>query len=405
MKNKKGFMIPFFAILMTVLVAIVGAVAFLITTNIRDVDKKIGNKKAFYISEAGIYKAVWYLTTPPAQGGKGIDWRTTGKTESFGGGQYRIIVANYSFEGHPSGIKITSRGTYGEIEQESAVLAYQESAGGGSGYSLSTGSNFEMRTNSEISGDLFADGNVYVPAGARVINGSVFVTGGHTVTGSGQYVQGTLVTVPEVDPDTSYYDNRIATAMAGGPGVLQGWQTFNYLNLNGQTVYVNSGFSINGTIIGPGEIVGTGTVLIEKSATIGENVKIITMNDVVVKADTSNSPDLGKNVLFFGKTNLNFESGFAATEPILILATQNLNVSSNTQIKGLLYGGDHINIGSNAHVEGIVIFGTWGDTRRLESSSSMTFQGFDILVPPGFEDIITGGSGPSGGEFVIHKWL
>ena len=100
MKNKKGFMIPMAFILVVAMVVIVGSVTIITTTGIRNISQRVEDQKALYIAEAGLNKAIWYLTNPPEEGGMGIDWRTGGITEEFGGGTYSMAV-----EDDPDGIR------------------------------------------------------------------------------------------------------------------------------------------------------------------------------------------------------------------------------------------------------------------------------------------------------------
>ncbi|MFC1568248.1 hypothetical protein ACFL37_00955 [Candidatus Margulisiibacteriota bacterium] len=393
MKNKKGFVLPVFLVLMVALVSVISTVIYLNTVNVKETGSKFQDKSAFYISEAGIYKAIWYLTTDPADGGLGMDWRTSSVTEEFSGGSYTIIIEDYAFGDHPVSIRITSTGHYRSSEHVSQVLAYEDFADDLTDYTLSSGVDFAMLADSVISGSLFADGDVTIPTGAQVINGTVVVTEGHAITGDGEYVEGSLISIPDTTPDTTYYDNQIAVAQAGGPDVLSGYQTFGDLNLNGLTLYVNGGISIAGNIIGPGEIVAAQEINIERVSSVGENVKLIANTDVNIKATKTVSPDLAQNVVIFAKNDMNLPNSLVAPNPILIIGMGNVNVGNTSTLNGLIYGGN-VNIANNTQIKGILICGSSSSLNRLEDSSSLTHKKYKMAVPPGFSS-----------KFVIEKWL
>jgi hypothetical protein len=57
----------------------------------------LNDSKAFWLAEAGMQKAVWYLMTPVASGGRGENWTTSGTTENLGSGSYTMTVARWDF--------------------------------------------------------------------------------------------------------------------------------------------------------------------------------------------------------------------------------------------------------------------------------------------------------------------
>ena len=108
---KKGFAIPLFLVLVTALLAIVGSVTYIATSGVRNISGKLEDQRVYYIAEAGIHKAVWYLTAPGGEGGLGMAWKTTGVTEEFGGGSYEIIVENYPNPVFANSLKIITTGS------------------------------------------------------------------------------------------------------------------------------------------------------------------------------------------------------------------------------------------------------------------------------------------------------
>jgi len=387
--NRKGFMIPMFFILVIALAVMVGSITYLTVTGIRTLGPRVSEQKALYIAEAGVNKAVWYLTTPVGEGGRGSDWRTALTTEAFGGGSYTLAV-----EDHAQGIKITSTGRHREAARTVQALAGEDFADDFIRYAIFSDVDFTMDTLSEISGDVFADGDVAVPAGARVVDGVVVVTEGHAVTGDGEYTVGELITTPGPPSlDTTYYDGQIAVAEAAGPSVMQGYQTYNGLELNGLTLYVDGGITLDGDITGAGEIVATGAVNISPTANIGEKIKIITAGDVNIKATKSDSPALGRGVVLYAAGNINIMASFTNPEPIAMLSSQTINIGNKNQVNGLIFGGN-VNIGNNTTVQGVSICGNTGTVSYLADSSTVTYNKYQGAVPPGFKSRIA-----------FEKWL
>ena len=382
-------MIPMFLILVVALTAIVGSMTFLTTTGIRSIGQGVEEQKAFYIAEAGLNKAIWNLTTPPEEGGMGLDWRTGGLTESFAGGSYTMIVEEDS-----ESIKISSVSSYKGMNQAIRVLAEEDFAGDFVQYSVFSDADFDMDTLCEICGNLFADGDIAIPVGSRVIDGFVAVTEGHTITGGGEYVEGELVTVPEPpNLDTTYYDGQIAIAEAGGPSVLQGTQNFNDLDLNGLFLYVDGTVNIDGNITGAGGIISTGIININADAIIGEKIKLIARENVNIKTLGSRNPEFGKNVLLFAGDNIGSTANFINQDPFFILANKNVTIGNNNQISGIIYGGK-VNIGNGSIIQGVSICGSYGSINVLEKSSRVIYKRYKQKVPPGFKK-----------RLLVNKWL
>jgi predicted acyltransferase (DUF342 family) len=384
-KYKKGYMIPFFLILVTALVAIVGSVTYLTTAGVRNIGSRVEQQKALYIAEAGLNKAIWYLTTPPEEGGMGIDWRTAGVTEEFGEGSFTISV-----EDDPAGLKITAQSVYRNRERTLQILADEDFADVFTKYAMYGDADVVVSEASEITGDLMADGNVTVDQGATVADGVVAVTEGNEVTGGGQYTAGAAEQVPaSPSVDTSYYDNLIAVAEAGGASVVQGNQSYSNLDLNGQTLLVNGDVVLSGNLTGLGEIIATGNIYIQDGAIIGENNKLIGKSGVFV----NRYAQLKKNTVLFGKNQVNFAQNFKNTESVIVMTPQQLQVGDNVEINGMLYGGQ-VTIGANTTVQGNVVGGSYGSQHIVNTSSRLIKTDYERIVPPGFQK-----------KIVFKRWL
>lgn len=77
--------------------------------------------KLFWLAEAGLHKAIWNYITPPGLGGQGINWQTTGTTESLGDGSYTMVAVRTG-----SIRKITSTGTITTGGDTTTRSVYQE---------------------------------------------------------------------------------------------------------------------------------------------------------------------------------------------------------------------------------------------------------------------------------------
>lgn len=388
---RKGFIIPFFMVLLIALSAVIGSVTYLTTTSLKNVDTKVNDQRARYIAEAGIYKAIWYLTGPEAEGAHDITWRISGETEAFGGGSYTIIVEDTAIGGYQNTVKITSIGTYEGSEQTLAVLAYEDFIDVFQNYALYSARDFDMVNSNTITGNFYADGDILITTGSKVQNGEVAVTPGYGVTGEGEYTVGSSGTIPEVPPfDTTYYDNQLAVVAAGGPSVLQGDQSYDGLNLNGQTLYVNGNVSLLGAITGfPGEIVASGDITIAKYTDIEAGIKLIAGNTLDVDY---HKVELHDNVVLYGAEVVNIQSNFSNEFPIFIFAPKELYLGNNNVINARIYGGK-IDFALSTIVNGVCVIGSYG-THVLHSNTDLIYEKFEQTIPPGFPT-----------RLVLHKWL
>lgn len=389
MKGKNGFAIPLAMIIAVSLAVVVSSALVISTVNIRSVGTMSDRLKAFNLAEAGLHKAIWYLSNDPAEGGMGSDWRTSGLTESLGNGSYTIVV-----EDQAGGMKITSTGSFRGQTRIVQVLASVDFGTNLLNVTLFSGSNVGLQNLSQVNGNVYADGNVNVPAGAKIRNGHVAVTPGHAVTGDGEYSVADPSLIPEMPVlDTTFYDQEIATAVAGGPGVEQGYQTFENLNLNGSTIYVNGGVTVTGSILGPGAIISTGIINIEKGTNIGENVKLVANGNLNLKTTRTDTPTFGQGTVLYSNDNINMMSNFINTNEITIIGVDNVYIGNNSNLTGIIYGGNVI-IGNNSSIDGIAICTSDGLSNTIDDSTTLTYKKPSQDVPPGFAKRI-----------VIDEWL
>ncbi|MEE8638512.1 MAG: hypothetical protein V3T21_05665 [Candidatus Margulisiibacteriota bacterium] len=361
---KKGYMIPFVFIIVIALAAIVYCVTHLSTLGIKNIGLKIEQQKALFIAEAGINKAIWYLTAPPAEGGKGIAWRSTGLTEEFAGGNYTIIV-----EDDPVGMKITVISTYCNEQRTLQLLASEDFSKLYTRYALS------------------ADSDLNIELGAKVKKGKVAVTDGHQITGEGEYVIGSNM-APVLTTDTTYYNNQIAYAESGGPEVVGHSATYTDLDLNGLPLYVEGSVTLNGNIIGAAEIISTRDINVKNGASIGEKIKLIAKNYLDIEDLTT----IKKDVVLYGGEAILISPNTKLTDAVTIISPKELNVGDYSEISGVVNVGK-LALGRDVIVEGSISIGNLVGAHVFNTSTFID-EKHDQAPPPGFEKTVK-----------IRKWL
>lgn len=284
--NEKGIALILTFIFMVSLTVVTVAYLFLVTHDTRNVGAQLNNDKALYLADAGLNKAVWYLTHTAPDGSTDGTWRTIAypagpgegltdpRQESLGEGTYTMWV-----ETSGSDIMITARGTANRMERtirETITLASGvpqafnkvEYAGGNINYLNSGGT---------INGDLDAVGTLN-NAGGMVIVGTV--------------TEGSSVAVPSVD---------MASYAALADTTVSGNRTFNPGTYGGiwyvdGKVTIKDDVTFNGTIIATGDIVLTNTdnflsgpssnypALVSGGKITGQNIKTSTINGLLFAA-------------------------------------------------------------------------------------------------------------------------
>ncbi len=117
-QNNKGMALIFMFIVMTALSTMVISYLFFVSSSIRSIGALEDDSQAFYLAEAGMHKAIWYLYNTAPDGSSDGSWRTSSypaapgagandpRQESFGNGTYTMWVADSNGD-----IQITARGT------------------------------------------------------------------------------------------------------------------------------------------------------------------------------------------------------------------------------------------------------------------------------------------------------
>ena len=219
---------------------------------------RVSEIESFYVADAGVNKAIWYLGTPTGSGGRGLEWRVTGTYEAFGWGGFLLTVRDYA----TNEVQIISTG---EVSGTMKTVSQVVTLGGlpsAFDYAVFCDTGVSFTGNVIVQGDVYMNGNTQFGNNCSFTDGYVYHPSGTTLSGGGTWTDGGQPNPVPTAPtfDSSYYDNLITAAF----GVPAGNQTYSNttLNLAGSTIYVNGDVTISGntTINGPGTIVATGQI-------------------------------------------------------------------------------------------------------------------------------------------------
>lgn len=311
--NEKGVALILTFIFMVSLVIIVAAYLFLVTYDTRHVNTQLSNEKALYLADAGLNKAVWYLTNTAPDSSTDGSWRTTGypadpgvnpndpQQEILGEGTYTMWV-----ETSGSDIMVTARGTANNIER---IIRETITLAGGVPEAFSnvqySGGNIDFRNSGgTITGNIDTVGN---------LNNE----GGMTITGN--VTEGSTVAVPSVD--TASYAAIAGTTVSGNrifnPGTYSGiW-------------YVDGKVTISDNVIFNGTIVATGNIVLTNADNFSSN-------------PTSNYPALVSDGKITGG-----KMGTSTINGLLFAATSiDINQGSNNTINGSIISAGNIDMKS-----------------------------------------------------------
>ena len=98
--NSRGSVLIIALTLMMLLTSLVGGFLYAAGLFVLNSGWAETDTKAFWLTEAGLQKGIWYLKTPSGSGGQGEDWPSSGTqtlTESLGGGSYTMVVERWDF--------------------------------------------------------------------------------------------------------------------------------------------------------------------------------------------------------------------------------------------------------------------------------------------------------------------
>lgn len=322
--NTRGAVLLLTFIFMVTLSAIAASYIFLVTSGTRTVGGQTNNMLAFYLAEAGLNKAVWYLLNTAPDSSTDGSWRTSDypaaagagasdpKQESLGAGTYTMWVQNSG-----SSILITARGTVSGLERflrqtfdydtgngtPPESFTYANYAGGDIDFGSSGGT-------AQVAGDIAAEGNIDN-------SNSVPVSG-----------------TSDDDPDIELPVVDYAAYEAAADQVINGNKTFAENSTSGGIWYVKGnvtveqGVTINGTIIAEGNINLTGNNITVTATS--PYPALIAQGDIA--GDSNSNYTITGSIFTEGNLTFNNINNFTFTGSIVAYGNIELSRSNNFNI-------------------------------------------------------------------------
>ena len=220
LSNQKGMALLTTLIFVFILVTFAVALLTMTSNDTKLSALQRDSTEAFYIAEAGIEKAFWYLNTSTDNGGEGLDWRTTDITlypYGYLEETYPDSSTNYyqiAVEDDPSNeeqIIITSKGLVFDGNKVFGSRKIEVKAKKGISPASDVAYNYVIATEEDLTfsgnvqtfgGDVHANGNLNISGEGTniyVYNGDATATGANEYSGSNLELQ----TYPKIDFD--YY--------------------------------------------------------------------------------------------------------------------------------------------------------------------------------------------------------
>jgi|GEM_PF-655932 len=307
--------------------------------------------EAFYVTNAGINQAIWYLSTPPGMGGYGPEWRVSNLKKYFSIGSYTISIENGKAPGE---IVITSVGEAGDISlMLQATVVYGRSIPRVFNYALWSGGELSIGGKSSISGDVYVNDNLSLSDDAVIKDGTATTTPGYNITKKGRalFLAGKASRPLPVFPvlDTTYYYNKISHAKSGEPGVIQGDREYENLKLAGNTIYVNGNVTIKGKVSGYGAIVSTRNMTITGKGGLGNGTFFICNG----KMSISGHHEISGQSFFYSKQQLSLSDNSSLTGGAVVLSPTVIEMGKGSCAAGLVYAPS-VTMGKNAKISGSV---------------------------------------------------
>jgi len=377
-KISKGNILLTFVMMMAFSMIVFAFITF-IGFRIKESGNRVSEIESFYVAEAGLNKAIWYLGTSTGSGGKGLDWRTTGTYEAYGWGSFSLIVQTSTVTGE---VLIVSTGEVTGIRKTVSQVVATGGYPSAFDYAVFNNGSLNLSGNAEINGDVFVNGNTVFSGSATVANGYAYHPAGDTVSGHGTYTDGgTPDPVPSFPSlDTSYYSGQITTAQDQSAGN----QTYNNttVNLGGGTVYVNGDINVSGTTTfnGPGVVVASGAINFSGNTYTSGGVRFISAGTLSISGNQYTQDSLyysNTAIAASGNTRVNV-GGFISG------GTTSLN--GNINVSGLIYSVGQISLVGNPAITGAMLSGSLAGVTGLSGSTLITYDDSVFLdqLPPGF---------------------
>jgi hypothetical protein len=330
-KKKSNIVLLISSIAIAALLVFIG-VTYLVFRNLGEGGRKGGMEKAYYLAEAGLNRAVWYLNTPEKQGGKGISWRTEGVEEDFYPGTYYIIISDSDLDGE---VNVTSIGSFGSYSKAISQTLVRNQLPSAFDYALFSNSTLRIEGDCKVFGDIYGRGNINVNFPSKVEDGYVYAGRGHIVSGSGDYRvggSGTIFYIPKAD--YSYYNGRISSCSTIESKV-DGDKNYIDLDLS-EDIYINGKAEISGQIFGTGTLIAKRDIKI-KNAIIHRGAKFIAGG----KMEIENSTSSDKNTLFYAGRDMHVKGNSSLKGSLLVKSGEFVS-DGNVSIYGVIYSAGSV---------------------------------------------------------------
>ncbi|OGC24386.1 hypothetical protein A2291_02550 [candidate division WOR-1 bacterium RIFOXYB2_FULL_42_35] len=360
-KKSAGFSIILAIFVVLITTFLVLSTSTLITTDSDKIVRHYNSLRAFFIAEAGLQFAV-----ASSLEGKG-DWRTfTALSKNFAGGSF--TVQNLTTEANLALLRVT--GTYPAGSANSVTRTIQQTFY--RAYTLPEAFNYALYWNnsagattldlgswlfsSNITGNCFGAGNFDVSSNSGVTGGTIYVSPGHRVTGSGTYTWEVLSSFPAFPLlDNTYYTNLISYYDSIIPTVAAPaytWGSTNHvITLNGETVSFESiTINLSGglTVRGSGELVSRGDIDVNGDIYVvpntGETIALVAQNKIDIGPWGSNSADFFSGTHLYSKNGrcqfTKFLGSFVNSEDVLVMSKNRVSLSwfgSNLGDNSIIY--------------------------------------------------------------------
>jgi len=307
--------------------------------------------EAFYITNAGINQAIWYLSTPISLGGYGPKWRAKNLKKYFSTGFYTITVEDGSAPGE---IIISSVGNAKEKTLKlQVIVVYGKSIPSVFDYALFSGNELEISGASSISGNLYANDNLRIKNTVTISKGNILTHPGYNIDWEGN---ANFKNIAPKKPypvlpvlDTTFYYNKISIAKSGEKNVLQGDYEFKNLDLKGKTIYVNGNVRIKGDMKSAGTIVCTRNMSFLGKGNISNGSYYICNGKMII----SGKHNVSGNAYFYSKQKLSLENRSIVQGGAVFLSPTFVDIGENSKIAGLIYAPS-IAFGKGVKIEGSI---------------------------------------------------
>ncbi|MFH1709996.1 MAG: hypothetical protein ABH860_02850 [bacterium] len=352
-KNSKGNLLLTFIMVVALSMTVFAFLAF-IGVRLKESGIKVSEIESFYVAEAGLNKAIWYLGTPTGSGGRGLAWRVASTWEAFGWGGFFLTVMDHA----TNEVLVISTGEVSGITKTVSQVLSISGLPAAFDYAVYCGAGVNFTGTVAVRGDVYMKGDSIFGKNSSFTEGYVYHPEGTTLSGKGTWTDGGA---PDPDPnfptfDPTYYDNLITAAY----GAAEGDQIYEdtTINLNGGTIYVNGDVTISGntTINGPGEIIATGTISQTGNTYTSSAPKFISQGDLYV---AGNAYTTGST--YYSATHIIAE-GNIRVDVGSMLSKGSVALAGNLNLSGVVFSNSGTSVVSgNPVIRGALVANSFGE--------------------------------------------